>query len=501
MANYDFNDLMILDIANNHQGDFEHGMNIIKSLGEITNRLNIKAALKFQFRQLDTFIHPNYKTREDVAHIPRFFSTKLSVEDYEKLIMEVRNQGMIPMCTPFDEESVDIIEKLDIEIIKIASCSAMDIPLIERVASAKMPTVASTGGATINQIDHMVQIFKKNNIDFALHHCVSIYPTPDEKLQLNQIDNLRNRYKGISIGWSTHEDPDDLITVKMALAKGATLFERHVGLEDRGHKLNKYSSSPSQVEEWLKSFLDAKIVLGSQNRAPSSSEEQEALATLMRGVYVKNKIKKGDRIKRSDVFFAMPLETNGLTSGSWRDNLIADKDYKSNDILSNDLSKQELTDEMIVNEIMLQVIGMLNDARISVGKDSSIEISHHYGLSRFREFGAVLIDVINRDYCKKIIIQLPRQKHPYHFHKRKEETFQILSGSLEVEKDGNPIHLNEGDIFLVEPGHYHKFSTLEGVIFEEVSTTHYNDDSFYQDEYIAKLPREARKTKVENWEI
>ena len=287
----------------------------------------------------------------------------------------------------------------------------------------------------------------------------------------------------------------------MALAKGATLFERHVGLEDRGHKLNKYSSSPNQVENWLKAFLDAKVALGSINRAPSSSEEQEALATLMRGVYVNKKIKKGDSINREDVFFAMPLEEGGLTSGAWRGDLVADKDYDLNEVLSNDLSKQELNDEMIVNEIMLQVIGMLNDAKIFVGKDSSIEISHHYGLSRFREFGAVLIDVINRDYCKKIIIQLPRQKHPYHFHKRKEETFQILSGSLEVEKDGNPIHLKEGDIFLVEPGHYHKFSTLEGAIFEEVSTTHYNDDSFYQDEYISKLPREARKTKVENWEI
>ena len=58
------------------------------------------------------------------------------------------------------------------------------------------------------------------------------------------------------VGWSTHEDPDDISTVRMALAKGATLFERHVGMEDRGHKLNKYSSSPEQVEKWLKSYLD-----------------------------------------------------------------------------------------------------------------------------------------------------------------------------------------------------------------------------------------------------
>ena len=65
-----------------------------------------------------------------------------------------------------------------------------------------------------------------------------------------------------------------------------------------------------------------------------------------------------------------------------------------------------------------------------------------------------------------------------------------------MEKDGEPYVLKEGDLFLVEPNHWHKFSTMHGVIFEEISTTHYNDDSFYQDEAIQKLPREERKTKV-----
>ena len=113
----------------------------------------------------------------------------------------------------------------------------------------------------------------------------------------------------------------------------------------------------------------------------------------------------------------------------------------------------------------------------------------------------VIIDVINREYCKKLIIQLPRQKHPYHFHKKKEETFQILHGDLEIQKNGDPTYLKEGDIFLVEPGAWHKFSTLDGVIFEEISTTHYNNDSFYQDEYIHNLPREKRKSVVEHLEL
>jgi len=502
MEKYDFNELIILDLANNHQGDLDHGLNIIKAMGKVVNELGVRAALKFQFRQLDTFIHPDFTKRDDVAHIPRFFSTRLSIKDYEKMIKEVRNQNMIPTCTPFDEESVEIIQNLDIEIMKIASCSVMDIPLIKKIAEVKMPVVASTGGATINQVDYMVHVFKQNKLDFALHHCVSIYPTPPDKLQLNQIEFLRNRYKGIPIGWSTHEDPDDTITVQLAAAKGAVLFERHVGMETAKHKLNKYSSSPQQIKKWLEAYKEAKTVFGAVNRAPSPLEETESLLTLMRGAYAKKSIKKGDVIKRDDVYFAMPPMNGGLISGQWRDEgLVADKSYKENQPLGAKLADYKMSEKQIISKILLQVKGMLNDARINIGKSSNVEISHHYGLKRFREFGAVIIDVINRKYCKKLMIQVPRQKHPYHFHKKKEETFQILYGDLEIEKDGNPFYLKEGDLFLVEPNSWHKFSTLDGVIFEEISTTHYNDDSFYQDDYIASLPREERKTVVENWEI
>jgi N-acetylneuraminate synthase len=100
-----------------------------------------------------------------------------------------------------------------------------------------------------------------------------------------------------------------------------------------------------------------------------------------------------------------------------------------------------------------------------------------------------------------LLIQLPRQKHPYHRHERKEETFQVLFGELEVEKNGQPIKLCAGDTFLVEPGAWHKFSTLDGVIFEEISTTHFNDDSFYEDPLIAAMARSDRKTLVTNWKL
>ena len=86
-----------------------------------------------------------------------------------------------------------------------------------------------------------------------------------------------------------------------------------------------------------------------------------------------------------------------------------------NEAISEKIAIHEPTKEELLDQMMLQVRGMLNEGRIHIGEKFNIEISHHYGLRRFREFGAVIIDCVNREYCKKLIIQLPRQKHPYHY--------------------------------------------------------------------------------------
>ena len=499
MTKFSFDNLFILDMANNHQGELQHGLNIIDAMAKVAHQTNIRAAIKFQFRQLETFIHPDYVERKDIKHIPRFIETRLSLEDYEKLILRVREHGLFTMCTPFDEESVDVISQMDFDAIKIASCSVTDRPLLEKVVSAKKPVIASTGGASLSDIEFLAHLLRSSSINYALEHCVSIYPTPAENLQLNQIGYLRNHFGGVPIGWSTHEDPDDLITVGLAVAKGATLFERHVGISDNDHKLNAYSSTPQQVHEWVLAYQKAVERCGSKNRAPALIEESESLRTLARGIYLSKDVKKDTLLKSSDVLFAMPAVEGCLLSGQWSASIVTDKDYSAGESLNEAIANADASDDQHINQIMLQVQGMLQDAKIQLNNTSNIEISHHYGLKRFREYGAIIIDVINREYCKKLIIQLPRQKHPYHFHKQKEETFQVLYGEMEVEKNGNPTILKTGDLFLVEPGNWHKFSTLDGVIFEEISTTHINSDSYYEDQRINDMPREARKTVVTNW--
>ena len=138
---------------------------------------------------------------------------------------------------------------------------------------------------------------------------------------------------------------------------------------------------------------------------------------------------------------------------------------------------------------------MLREAKILLPKGTKLEISHHYGIDKFREFGAALITLVNDEYCKKLVIQLPRQKHPYHFHKIKKETFQVLFGELNLEVEGQNYKLMNGEMHTVMPNHWHKFDTLNGVIFEEISTKSISGDSYYDDEIITN--NKLRKTIIE----
>ena len=490
-----FDDLFVLDLANNHQGDIDHAQKLIDQLILITKKKKIKAAIKFQFRQLKSFIHPDFKNNKEVKHIQRFESTELKFKDYELMVAKIKDSGLITMSTPFDEESIEIMERLDIDILKIASCSFNDYPLLQAVLKTNFPVIASTGGSSMSEIDNFVSIFENHEKLFALNHCIPIYPTPRSKLELNQIDSLKKRFPNITIGWSTHEDPNDVETVKLAYAKGARMFERHVGLNTEKYKLNNYSSNPSQTEKWIDAYIIAKESCGARNRPPQSVEEKSSLSSLYRGVYAKEKINIGDTLTKDKVYFAMPCIEGKLSSNNWRDNLVANKIFSTNEALDGEIANKSENNQSI-SSIVMQTNGLLREAGIKISSDWEYEISHHYGLQRFREFGAILIDIINRDYCKKLIIQLPRQKHPYHFHKRKEETFHVLHGDLEIEKNGEPKTLKPGNLFIVKPQEWHKFSTINGVVFEEISTTAFKDDSFYEDETINKAGLNVRKTKI-----
>jgi sialic acid synthase SpsE/quercetin dioxygenase-like cupin family protein len=496
---FNFEDLFIFEMANNHQGSTEHGLRIIEAMGKIREKYNIRAAVKLQYRDLDSFIHDDFKKRDDVKHIPRFMSTRLSGDDFDIMVARVKELGMLAISTPFDEISVNKCVAQNLDVIKVASCSADDWPLLEKVARAGKPVIISTGGVEISAIDDLVSFFSHKNVDFALMHCVALYPSPNDKMNMNFMDRLKKRYPEIPIGFSGHEAPDNNDIIKIAVSKKASIYERHVGVETDKIKLNNYSMNPAQVEKWVEAALLARTICGSDSKT-ITKDETDSLLSLKRGAYAKKRIAKGERITVNDVYFAMPCQDGQTTSGElgrYRSSIVASKAYGINEAVSDHDSGEDRIS--FIREILHDAKGMIFEAGIRVTEDNTVEISHHYGIANFRKNGALIVNVINREYCKKLIVVFPGQVHPFHYHQKKEETFQLLWGKLRVEMEGRVYDLKPGQTLLVERGADHSFTSENGAIFEEISTTHIKNDSFYKDEKIARLDPLERKTMIDSW--
>ena len=104
-------------------------------------------------------------------------------------------------------------------------------------------------------MDNVVKFFTSRDIPIALNHCVSVYPSEDYELELNQIDFLKNRYPEIVIGLSTHEYTDWSNSMMISYAKGARTFERHIDSPYPGYEWKKYNSNSEQIHDWFKVFI------------------------------------------------------------------------------------------------------------------------------------------------------------------------------------------------------------------------------------------------------
>jgi len=308
-----FENLFVLELANNHWGKLNRGLKIIRDHGAVARVNGIKAAIKLQFRDVDEFIHPEFKGSTELRYIKKTEDTKVSKEDFAKMIEEIKNLSCIPMATPFDERSVDLCIEFGMPIIKIASSDVNDWPLISKIASTRRPTIISTGGASEKDLDDIVRYFEKRDIPLAINHCVSLYPSEDDELELDQIDYLRNRYPDHIVGLSTHEYHDWSSSVMMSYAKGARTWERHIDIEYEGVPVSSYCSLPQHCDTWFKAFHKAREMCGgnSHSRRIISRKETEYLDQLVRGAYAKRNLEPGYIIHKEnfdkDFYLAVPL--------------------------------------------------------------------------------------------------------------------------------------------------------------------------------------------------
>lgn len=491
--------LFILEMANNHMGDVAHGVALIRAMREAVRGYDqFDFAFKLQFRDLDTYIHPSARGRADIKYVKRFEETRLSRANFESLIAEMRANGFIPACTPFDEPSVDLLEALGVDIVKIASASFTDWPLLERIAKVAKPVIASTATATLDEMDAVVSFFLHRDRALTLMHCVAEYPTPGDQLRLAQIDVLRDRYPGVRIGYSTHEDPAATAPVMLALAKGATVFEKHVALATDKYAPNAYSATPDQVRAWVAAAAQAVTMCGPAGRAESPKTERDSLETLRRGVFAGRDIAPGETLKPDAVVIAFPPAPGQLTANE-RSKYVSHVATRAipagTPVMRDAVEAHNHRDDVL--RAVRAVKQLLRDANIVVPGKAELELSHHYGMDKFNETGLTMITVVNREYCKKLLAMLPGQDHPEQYHNQKEETFVVLHGRMRLWLDGVERECGPGDVVTVARGVRHRMAAITGVVFEEISSTHIVADSFYTDPAIAKNTQ--RKTLLAHW--
>ncbi|WP_338467468.1 N-acetylneuraminate synthase family protein [Novosphingobium sp. ZN18A2] len=309
MPNDIFQDLFVLELANNHWGKLDRGLKIIDDFARVVAAEGVKASIKLQFRDVDNFIHADYRDAEDIRYIKKTLATQMPWDSLRQLVQAVRNHGMLTMVTPFDEVSVDKCVEFGVDILKIASSDIRDKTLLRKIASAGKPVIASSGGADEHHIDELVEYFTSRDVPFALNHCVSLYPSKDSDLELNQIDYLQARYPGVVVGLSTHECRDWHDSILIAYAKGARTFERHIDIDHEGVPVSAYCTKPEQAEVWFRAFNKAKEMCGGSGaqRREVPAGEREYLDALVRGVYAKRALPAGHKLTEEDVYFTVPL--------------------------------------------------------------------------------------------------------------------------------------------------------------------------------------------------
>jgi mannose-6-phosphate isomerase-like protein (cupin superfamily) len=345
----------------------------------------------------------------------------------------------------------------------------------------------------------VVSYFRHREKSIAIMHCVGEYPAPDDHLHLGQIALLKKRYPELEVGYSTHERPDNFEAVKIAIALGAVMFEKHVGVPTEKYSINAYSATPGQVRKWLTSASEAFTMMGSlEKRYPAPSGEQAALRDLARGAFVKQSVQAGEVINHTNVFFAMPNVKGQLVAQDFSkySEYVAKADIPSNGAVMSDGVTARNTRELVY-KIVSDVKSLIKKSKVQVPGQCDLEISHHYGLEKFRESGLTAITVVNREYCKRLMVVLPGQKHPEQWHDQKDETYHILYGDVTVELDGKRSTHKSNDVITISHGVKHSFWTTHGAIIEEVSSSYSTDDSFYSDSAIKANAN--RKTFVTYW--
>lgn len=297
---------VIAEAGINHNGSLQ----IAKQLVDVAVDAGADA-VKFQKRNLsETYV-------EDIVEDPAIAEmgveytvsnlkdVLLTDDQYQELARYSKSQGIQFLCSPWDADSVDFLEDLDIPAYKVGSPDMTNFILLERLIETGNPLLLSTGMSEEREIRRTVEFLKNRDVKFGLLHCRSTYPAPFHNLNLNFMNELRDRYD-VPIGYSGHER--GIAVSSAAVAMGASVIERHFTLSrDMEGPDHSASLEPQGLDKLIRDIRNIEESKGTPRRYITRGEYNNRVS-LGKSLTAKRAIRAGEKISRKDITAKSPAK-------------------------------------------------------------------------------------------------------------------------------------------------------------------------------------------------
>ena len=298
---------IIAEAGLNHNGDVK----IAKKLIDNAVLCNCDA-IKFQTFNTNARVSAevkaaNYAEKADglQENINEMFNRlKIDNKFHNEIFSYAKKKKLDIFSTPFDEKSVDYLEKLGVKFYKLASVDAINIPLIEKIGKTGKPLILSTGMCNIGNVNDAVEAFKSTgNRNLILLHCLSSYPANEKEMNLNAINTLKKIFN-IPVGLSDHY-PGIEVAI-MSLGMGADIIERHFTLDKNLEGPDHiFSSEMNEMKKLVKIAHNRNFILGSGEKIIQPSE-YEVVNNQRKSIYAKRNIKKNEKFTKNNICIKGP---------------------------------------------------------------------------------------------------------------------------------------------------------------------------------------------------
>ena len=240
---------------------------------------------------------------------------KLNFQDHKVLIEYCKTKKILFLSTPYNFSDVDMLKKLNVSAFKLASMHLTEPVFIEYVAKQKKPIILSSGMSNYKDVKKSVKILKKKlKNKFILLQCTTNYPSDLKEANINVIKEFNKKLK-CHTGFSDHTNSD--ISSLVAVSLGAVAIEKHFTLnKNMVGPDHKSSLNPEEFRTFVKKIKEVKIALGNKNKIITKGEKKN-IKFMKRSIYIKRNIKKGTKIKLSDLEFKRPLDGISSNKASW----------------------------------------------------------------------------------------------------------------------------------------------------------------------------------------